>query len=132
MSNVRAFTVGRTESGWSRSVTHLSSDDLGDGDVIVRVEYSGINFKDGLSSTENGRVARIDPLVPGIDLALATSSSRESNSPPQHPGGASPSHRDQPNSYKHWAQVDLDTYEDKAARARLYKDRHSPSKAPLD
>ncbi len=30
------------------------------------------------------------------------------------------------------AQVDLDTYEDKAARARLYMDRHSPSKAPLD
>jgi len=69
MSNVRAFTVGRTESGWSRSITQLSSDDLGDGDVIVRVEYSGINFKDGLSSTESGRVARIDPLVPGIDLA---------------------------------------------------------------
>ena len=69
MSTVRAFTVGRTESGWSRTIAELSSDDLGDGDVLIRVQYSGINYKDGLVSSADGRVARIDPIVPGIDLA---------------------------------------------------------------
>ena len=37
--------------------------------MVVRVEYSGINYKDGLASTEQGKVARIDPIIPGIDLA---------------------------------------------------------------
>lgn len=69
VSSVRAFAVGPTESGWSRRITRLDTDELGVGDVVVRVEYSGINFKDGLASTEKGRVARIDPLVPGVDLA---------------------------------------------------------------
>ena len=69
MSTVRAFTVGKSESGWTRTVTQLSNDQLGDGDVLIRVEYSGINFKDGLVGSESGRVARIDPIIPGIDLA---------------------------------------------------------------
>jgi acrylyl-CoA reductase (NADPH) len=55
--------------GWTRAVTQLSNDQLGDGDVLIRVEYSGINFKDGLVGSETGRVARIDPIIPGIDLA---------------------------------------------------------------
>ena len=69
MGTVRALTVGQTDSAWSRKITQLSSDDLGDGDVLIRVQYSGINYKDGLVSSANGRVARIDPIVPGIDLA---------------------------------------------------------------
>ena len=69
MSTVRAFTVGATDSGWQRSIVDLPIDSLGTGDVLVKVEYSGINYKDGLASTESGKVARIDPLIPGIDLA---------------------------------------------------------------
>lgn len=69
METVRAFTVGASADGWSRSVVDLAPDALGDEEVLIRVEYSGINFKDGLASSESGRVARIDPLVPGVDLA---------------------------------------------------------------
>ena len=43
--------------------------ELGDGDVLVAVEWSGVNYKDGLATRKDGKVARIDPLVPGIDLA---------------------------------------------------------------
>jgi len=68
-STARAFTVGRTDDGWRRTITTIPVDALGDGGVLVRVAYSGVNFKDGLASSETGRVARIDPLVPGIDLA---------------------------------------------------------------
>lgn len=69
MTTNRAFLVGPTESGWQRRIADLPLHQLGDGDVLVQVKWSGINFKDGLASTETGRVARIDPLVPGIDLA---------------------------------------------------------------
>lgn len=47
----------------------LQPDDLGPGTVTVDVEYSSVNFKDALAAAADGRVARISPLVPGIDLA---------------------------------------------------------------
>src|SRR5262245_6964966 len=69
MTTFPAFRVERTDDGWQRSVAELATDDLPAGDVLIRVAYSCINYKDGLASTENGRVARISPLVPGVDLA---------------------------------------------------------------
>lgn len=68
-NTTRAFTVGKTESGWARNIVEMPIDQLGDGDVLIQVEFSGINFKDGLASTEAGRIARIDPLIGGVDLA---------------------------------------------------------------
>jgi acrylyl-CoA reductase (NADPH) len=53
------------------AVRSLPLSDLGPGDVLVRVAWSSVNYKDGLASTKNGRVARISPLVLGIDLAGA-------------------------------------------------------------
>lgn len=69
MTTFPAFTVGKVDDRWTRSVTELSTEQLPVGEVTIRVEYSGVNYKDGLASTEAGRVARISPLVPGIDLA---------------------------------------------------------------
>ena len=70
MDSVRAYTVGKDDSGtWTRSITTIAADALGDGDVLIEVEFSGINYKDGLASTESGKIARINPLVPGVDLA---------------------------------------------------------------
>ena len=68
-NTTRAFTVGKTESGWARKIVDMPLDQLGDGDVLIQIEFSGINFKDGLASTEAGRIARIDPLIGGVDLA---------------------------------------------------------------
>jgi acrylyl-CoA reductase (NADPH) len=69
MTTVRAFRVGAIDGQWTRRIDEIGVDDLSDGDTTVAVEYSCINYKDGLASTEKGRVARIDPLVPGVDLA---------------------------------------------------------------
>ena len=69
MTTFPAFTVGKVGDIWTRTVTEFSMDRLPTGEVTIRVEYSGINYKDGLASTEAGRVARISPLVPGVDLA---------------------------------------------------------------
>jgi acrylyl-CoA reductase (NADPH) len=52
-----------------RGVREFAADDLLPGEVVVRVEWSSVNFKDGLATRIDGKVARINPLIPGIDLA---------------------------------------------------------------
>ena len=47
----------------------LAPDQLGEGDVTIRVHWSSVNYKDGLATLPDGKVARIDPLVPGVDLS---------------------------------------------------------------
>ena len=81
MTAVRAFTSGRLDDVWTRRVTEVAVESLGEGDVLVRVQYSGINFKDGLASSEHGRVARLDPIVPGVDLAGVVEESSNSAVP---------------------------------------------------
>jgi len=70
-----AFTAEKTDDGFRRGVTELTLDDLPEGDVVVDVEWSSVNYKDHLAATEKGRVARISPIVPGIDLAGTVRSS---------------------------------------------------------
>lgn len=55
----------------------VTDDDLGDGDVTIDVEYSGINFKDGLALGGRPGVAKISPLIPGIDLVGTVASSED-------------------------------------------------------
>jgi NADPH2:quinone reductase len=55
----------------------LRLDDLGPGNVVVRVQYSGINYKDALAATGAGRILRRYPLVGGIDLAGVVESSTD-------------------------------------------------------
>lgn len=78
----RAFVVERTEAGLDRRVRELSLADLPPGEVLVRVEWSSVNFKDGLAAQPGGRVARISPLVPGIDLAGTVVDSGDPSIPP--------------------------------------------------
>jgi acrylyl-CoA reductase (NADPH) len=65
----RAYVAERLDDRVERGVRKTSTDDLPEGDVVVRVEWSSVNFKDGLATLFDGRVARISPLIPGIDLA---------------------------------------------------------------
>lgn len=68
-ASFRAYVVDRPEGGFTRGLRTLTPADLPPGEVTVRVEWSDVNFKDGLAAREDGRVARVHPLVPGIDLA---------------------------------------------------------------
>lgn len=70
-----AFTAETTDDGFRRGITELTLDDLPEGDVVVDVEWSSVNYKDHLASIEKGRVARVSPLVPGVDLAGTVRSS---------------------------------------------------------
>ena len=53
----------------SVNVTELGLDDLMEGDVVVEVEWTTVNYKDGLAITGKGPVVRRWPMVPGIDCA---------------------------------------------------------------
>ncbi|MBT2273348.1 oxidoreductase [Rhodococcus qingshengii] len=65
-----AFVVDKADDGTvTRGRRRFEADDLGPGDVTIRVAWSGVNYKDALASTATGKVARQYPLVPGIDLA---------------------------------------------------------------
>src|SRR5512133_3989071 len=64
-----AFLATRRDDAVDRGVATLARDDLGDGEVTVRVDWSSVNYKDALATVAKGQVARISPLVPGIDLA---------------------------------------------------------------
>ncbi|THD61263.1 MDR family oxidoreductase [Phenylobacterium sp.] len=65
----RALRVSKTEGGQETRLVTLSDADLMDGDVDVRVEYSTLNYKDGLAMTGRAPVVRTWPLTPGIDFA---------------------------------------------------------------
>ena len=60
----------------------ITLDDLGPGEVVVRVRYSDINYKDALAATGAGRILRKYPLVGGIDLAGEVVSSADARYAP--------------------------------------------------
>ena len=61
------------------SIQQLDDSQLPDGEVTVAVEYSSLNYKDGLAITGKGRIVRNFPMVPGIDFAGTVIDSSDSN-----------------------------------------------------
>ncbi len=70
-----ALVVEKTETGTHAAVCEISYDDLPAGDVTVLVEYSTVNYKDGLCIGPGGGLVRTYPHVPGIDFAGTVESS---------------------------------------------------------
>ncbi len=69
MQRFRALLVAKGESAPSPAWTELGLADLMEGDVVVRVSHSTINYKDGLAITGKAPVIRRWPMIPGIDFA---------------------------------------------------------------
>jgi putative YhdH/YhfP family quinone oxidoreductase len=65
----RAFSANTTGEAIDRGVVTMTADELPADGVLVEVQWSSVNYKDGLASTPAGKVARISPMVPGVDLA---------------------------------------------------------------
>ena len=70
MTSFKALLVEKQEDkSFTRSITERSLDDLPDGTLLIKVEYSSLNYKDALSATGNPGVSRNFPHTPGIDAA---------------------------------------------------------------
>ena len=82
-STFRAFVVNKTEEGFSAGFKELTQADLPPGEVLIKVAYSSVNYKDGLASIPEGKVVRSYPFVPGIDLSGVVA---ESSDPRFKPG----------------------------------------------
>jgi acrylyl-CoA reductase (NADPH) len=82
METFRALVVDKAGDGVALGIQEWSSDQLMDGEVTIQVEYSSINYKDGLAVRADGRVARTYPLIPGIDLAGVVTESTDARYTP--------------------------------------------------
>ncbi len=70
-----AILIEKTETGQTVELKQLDDSALPEGDVTIDVDYSTINYKDGLAITGAGPVVRRWPMVPGIDLVGTVSES---------------------------------------------------------
>ncbi len=69
MATFKAIRIDKADKGQSVALADFDEKDLMDGDVTVRVEWSTVNYKDGLALTGKAPVVRRFPMIPGIDLA---------------------------------------------------------------
>src|SRR5215204_16713 len=76
----RALRVIETSAGkFERSIAEREIDDLPAGEVLIKVKYSSLNYKDALSATGNKGITKKFPHTPGIDAAGVVEISRNSN-----------------------------------------------------
>src|SRR5580658_3527038 len=85
MSTFKALIATRENGTFAARIEQISKDRLPPGEVLVRVRYSSLNYKDGLAVTGKPGVIRSFPMIPGIDFAGTV---EESSSAEFHPGDA--------------------------------------------
>jgi acrylyl-CoA reductase (NADPH) len=69
VATFKAIVIEKSDAGQNIGLKDFDEKDLMDGDVTVRVEWSTLNYKDGLAITGKAPVVRRFPMIPGIDLA---------------------------------------------------------------
>ena len=69
MEDFRAYRIDQQDGKIIAGFTTLTTDDLSEGEVLIKVSHSTINYKDALAATGAGKILRKFPLVGGIDLA---------------------------------------------------------------
>jgi acrylyl-CoA reductase (NADPH) len=79
VASFKAVVIEKAESGTNAALTQFDESNLMDGDVTVRVEYSTLNYKDGLALTGKAPVVRRFPMIAGVDLAGTVESSSNPN-----------------------------------------------------
>jgi len=77
MAQLRAFRISNDDGRISGALTAMTTDDLMPGDVVIRAEYSSVNYKDALAATGTGKILRRFPLNGGIDVAGRVESSAD-------------------------------------------------------
>jgi NADPH2:quinone reductase len=77
MSHFKAFRISNADGTIGGSIVDATLDELTPGDVVIRAEYSSVNYKDALAATGSGKILRRFPLIGGIDVAGSVTSSAE-------------------------------------------------------
>ncbi|CCN72747.1 MULTISPECIES: MDR family oxidoreductase [Vibrio] len=78
----QALVLNQEDKKTIATIESLDDSQLPEGDVVIEVDYSSLNYKDGLAITGKGKIIRQFPMVPGIDLAgtvLSSSDERYQN-----------------------------------------------------
>lgn len=83
MQRFRAFRIHQEGGKIAARLETIGLDDLGPGEVVVKVRYSTINYKDALAATGAGKILRKYPLVGGIDFAGEVVSSQHASFKPR-------------------------------------------------
>lgn len=73
-----ALVLNQQDKQTIATVQQIDETQLPEGDVLINVDYSSLNYKDGLAITGKGKIIRNFPMVPGIDLAGTVISSQDS------------------------------------------------------
>jgi acrylyl-CoA reductase (NADPH) len=69
VATFKAIVIRKSDAGQNIGLEDFDQKDLMDGDVAVRVEWSTVNYKDGLAITGKAPVVRRFPMIPGVDFA---------------------------------------------------------------
>ncbi len=69
MTTFNAFRIHSDEQGYRAGIEPMTIDALSPGEVVIRVAYSSVNYKDALAGTGRGKILRQFPLNGGIDVA---------------------------------------------------------------
>ena len=67
--NFKAIVIDNKDEKFTREVKDLNNDHLKDGNVLIRIDFSSLNFKDALILNNGGRIVKKYPFVPGIDFS---------------------------------------------------------------
>ena len=65
----KAIVIDNQNNEFSRKISELDTTQLKDGNVLVKIDYSGLNYKDALILKDGGRIVKNYPFVPGIDFS---------------------------------------------------------------
>ena len=65
----KAIVIDNQNENFTRQVKEINTDALKDGNVLVKIDYSGLNYKDALILNNGGRIVKKYPFVPGIDFS---------------------------------------------------------------
>jgi len=75
VATFKAIVITKTESGTAAALTDFDEQDLMEGDVTLRPEWSTVNYKDGLAITGKAPVVRRCPMIAGVDAAATVEAS---------------------------------------------------------
>jgi acrylyl-CoA reductase (NADPH) len=75
VATFKAIVITKTESGTAAALTDFDEQDLMEGDVTLRPDWSTVNYKDGLAISGKGPVVRRFPMIAGVDAAATVEAS---------------------------------------------------------